>query len=348
MLQRLFCFTAWSSIALFCAGALLAQDTATISGTVSDPSGAFIPDVAVTVTQTDTGVSRTASTDAAGSFILSNLPLGPYRLQAMKMGFEVYVRTGIVLRVGSSPTIALTLKVGDVNERIQVEATTSEVETRNLGVGSVVETQRILDLPLNGRQPTDLITLSGLAVQTGSSPTYTMATGVNISVAGGTSYSVQYNLDGASHLDTYVGTNMPLPFPEALQEFKLATSAQDATQGGGHSGATVDAVTKSGSNSFHGDLFEFFRNYNLNGRDFFSPTADGLKRNQFGGVVGGPIKKDKLFFFLGYEGTMIRQYTQSTIQYVPTPAELTGNFGPYIAAGCPGAAGIAASPIVHG
>jgi hypothetical protein len=348
MLQRLFSFTAWSVIVLFGAGMLLAQDTATISGTVSDPSGAFIPDVAVTVTQTGTGVSRTGTTDAAGSFILSNLPLGPYRLQAMKMGFEVYVRTGIVLQVGSSPTIPVTLKVGDVNEQIQVEATTSEVATRNLGVGSVVETQRILDLPLNGRQPTDLITLSGLAVQTGSSPTYTMATGVNISVAGGTSYSVQYNLDGASHLDTYVGTNMPLPFPEALQEFKLATSAQDATQGGGHSGATVDAVTRSGSNSFHGDVFEFFRNYNLNGRDFFSPVADGLKRNQFGGVIGGPIKKDKLFFFLGYEGTMIRQYTQSTIQYVPTAAELTGNFGLFIAAGCPGAAGIAASPIVHG
>ncbi|MGB6945055.1 MAG: carboxypeptidase-like regulatory domain-containing protein [Bryobacteraceae bacterium] len=187
MLRRLFSFTKWSSIALFCVLALLAQDTATISGTVSDPSGALVQGVNVTVTQTDTGVSRTASTDAAGSFILSNLPLGPYRLQAMKMGFEVYVRTGIVLRVGSSPTIALTLKVGDVNERIQVEATTSEVETRNLGVGSVVETQRILDLPLNGRQPTDLITLSGLAVQTGSSPTYTMATGVNISVAGATS-----------------------------------------------------------------------------------------------------------------------------------------------------------------
>jgi Carboxypeptidase regulatory-like domain len=348
MLRRLFSFTTGSLIAAFNVCMLLAQDTATISGTVSDSSGALIQGVDVIVTQTNTGGSRTAATNATGSFILSNLPLGPYRLQAMKTGFEVYVQTGIVLQVGSSLSIPVTLKVGNVDERIQVEASTSEVETRSLGVGSVVETQRILDLPLNGRQPTDLITLSGLAVQTGSSPTYTMATGVNISVAGGTSYSVQYNLDGASHLDTYVGTNMPLPFPEALQEFKLATSAQDATQGGGHSGATVDAVTKSGSNSFHGDVFEFFRNYDLNGRDFFSPGADGLKRNQFGGVIGGPIKKDKLFFFLGYEGTMIRQFTQSTIQYVPTAAELTGNFGPYIAAGCPGAAGVAASPIVHG
>jgi len=310
-------------------------------------SGAVVDGVEVTVTQTDTGVTRTTTTDATGSYTLANLPLGPYRLRASKAGFEVYVQTGIVLQVGSSPTIPVSLRLGDVNQQISVEAATTAVETRNIGVGTVIETQRILDLPLNGRQPTDLITLSGLAVQTGTSPEYTMATGVNISVAGGTSYSVQYNLDGASHLDTYVGTNMPLPFPDALQEFKLVTSSQDATQGGGHSGATVDAVTKSGSNTFHGDAFEYLRNSDLNGRDFFAPVADGLKRNQFGGVIGGPIKKDKLFFFLGYEGTLIRQFNQSTIEYVPTPAELTGNFAPYISAGCPGAAGIAASPVVH-
>jgi hypothetical protein len=328
--------------------ALRAQNTATISGTISDPSGALVEGVEVTVTQTDTDTQRTTTTDASGSYIIPNLPLGPYRLRASKMGFEVYVQTGILLQVGSSPTIPVTLKVGDVNEQIQVEAATSVVETRDMGVGTVIETQRILDLPLNGRQPTDLITLSGLAVQTASSPQYTMSTGVNISVAGGTDYSVQYNLDGASHLDTYVGTNMPLPFPDALQEFRLVTSSQDANQGGGHSGATVDAVTKSGSNAFHGDAFEFFRNTDLNGRDFFAPVGDGLKRNQFGGVIGGPVKKDKFFFFAGYEGTRIRQYTQSTISYVPTPAELTGNFGPYISAGCPGSAGIANSPVVHG
>ena len=148
MLQRFFQFCTCTVIVAMSVAVLLAQDTATISGTVSDPSGGFVQGVEVTVTQTDTGVSRTATTDAAGSFILSNLPLGPYRLQAMKTGFEVFVQTGIVLQVGSSPTIPVTLKVGDVSERIQVEATTSEVETRNLGVGNVVETQRILDLPL--------------------------------------------------------------------------------------------------------------------------------------------------------------------------------------------------------
>jgi hypothetical protein len=324
------------------------QATARIHGVVQDQSSAVVPNATVKVTQTETGISRTTVTETEGGYVFANLPLGTYRLEVQKEGFANALQTGIILQVDSDPSLPITLRPGATNETITVEATPSQVETSSVGVGSIVETQRILDLPLNGRQPTDLITLSGLAVQTGSSPTYTMATGVNISVAGGTSYSVQYNLDGASHLDTYVGTNMPLPFPEALQEFKLVTSAQDATQGGGHSGATVDAVTKSGSNSFHGDAFEFFRNYDLNGRDFFSPVADGLKRNQFGGVIGGPIKKDKFFFFLGYEGTMIRQYTQSTIQYVPTAAELTGNFGPYIAAGCPGAAGIAASPIVHG
>lgn len=327
--------------------AVMAQDTGTISGTVSDASGALVQGAEVTVTQTDTDTQRTATTDASGSFIIPNLPLGPYRLRASKTGFGIYVQTGIVLQVGSSPTIPVTLKVGDVTEQIQVEAATTAVETRELGVGTVIENQRILDLPLNGRQPTDLITLSGLAIQTNSSPSYTMATGVNISVAGGTDYSVQYNLDGASHLDTYVGTNMPLPFPDALQEFKLVTSSQDANQGGGHSGATVDAVTKSGSNSFHGDAFEFFRNTDLNGRDFFAPVGDGLKRNQFGGVIGGPVKKDKLFFFGGYEGTYTRQNVQSTISYVPTAAELTGNFGPYIAAGCPGSVGIAKSPVIH-
>jgi hypothetical protein len=330
---------------LACIG-VYGQAVSLISGTVKDSSGAVIPGVELTATQTETGVKRTATADATGSFIIPNLPLGPYRLEAAKTGFRSYAQTGIVLQVGAEPEIPIVLGVGDVSAVVEVQANAVQVDTRNIGVGTVIETQRILDLPLNGRQPTDLITLSGLAVQTATSPAYTMSTGVNISVAGGTSYSVQYNLDGASHLDTYVGTNMPLPFPDALQEFRLTTSSQDAS-GGGHSGASVDAVTKSGSNSFHGDAFEFFRNSALNARDFFAPRADGLKRNQFGGVFGGPIKKDKLFFFVGYQGTFTRQNNQSTISYVPTAAELTGDFGPFIAAGCPGAAGIANSPIVR-
>lgn len=311
------------------------QATAQIHGTVQDTSGAAVAGAQVKATQTDTGITRTAASDADGSFLLTALPLGPYRIEVTKEGFSTQINSDIVLQVGSDPLVSITLKVGATTETVSVEANASQVETTNAGVATtLIETQRILELPLNGRQVTDLVTLSGLSVQTGTSPIYNMATGVNISVAGGTSYSIQYNLDGASHLDTYDGTNMPLPFPDATQEFRLITSTQDAS-GGGHSAAAVNAVTKSGTNEFHGDAFEFFRNAALNGRDFFATQNDGLKRNQFGGVIGGPIKKDKLFFFAGYQGTMIRQNPTSRIEFVPTAAMMTGDFSAAIQNGCP-------------
>src|SRR5579863_2130155 len=240
---------AFVCISLMCCGTVFAQQVAQISGTVTDQSGLAVPDVQISMTQTDTGLKRVASSDSGGFYVVPNLPLGPYSLQATKMGFQTFVRPGVVLQVGTNPEIPISLRVGAVSDQIVVEATTSEVETRTAGVGTtVVDTQRILDLPLNGRQATDLIPLSGLAVTTSAAPpTYTMNTGPNISVAGGMSWSVQYNLDGAPHIDTYVGTSMPLPFPDALQEFRLSTGSQEASSGG-HSGAVVDAVTKSGTN----------------------------------------------------------------------------------------------------
>jgi len=330
-----------------CCVPLFAQERAQISGTVTDQSGAAVPDVEVSVTQNATGLKRSATSDSKGFYIIPDLPLGPYNLQAAKMGFRTFVRPDVVLQVGTNPEIQVSLQVGAVSDQVIVEATTSELETRTAGVGTtVMDTQKILDLPLNGRQATDLIPLAGLAVLTaGTQPTYTMNTGPSISVAGGMSWSVQYNLDGAPHVDTYVGTSMPLPFPDAMQEFRLSTGAQEASSGG-HSGAVVDAVTKSGTNAFHGDLFEFFRNSNLNARDFFAAGSDGLKRNQFGGVLGGRIIKDKLFFFLGYQGTTIRQNLVNQSAYVPTAAELKGDFSQYIAAGCPSAAAVASSPAV--
>lgn len=270
------------------------QAVSQISGAVHDRSGAVIAGAQVTATQTDTDFKRSTVTDDAGNYVLTNLPLGPYRLEASKMGFSNYVQTGIVLQVGTAPEIPLTMSLGQVSESIQVEANVSQVETRSIGVGSVIENQRILDLPLNGRQPTDLITLGGSSVQTGFSAGYGMRTGALISVAGGSIEGVQYNWDGAPNINTLDGSGMPLPFPDALQEFKVATSAQDASNSG-HSGATVDSVTKSGSNAFHGDLFEFVRNYGANARDFFASAPDGLKRNQFGGTAGAPSGKTSCF-----------------------------------------------------
>jgi hypothetical protein len=209
------------------------QATAQIHGTVQDASGSAVPGAQVVATQTDTRIARTVTSGADGGFVITNLPLGPYQLEVSKEGFTKSLQAGIVLDVGSDPAITVALKVGAVNEQVTVEATATQVETRSVGVGTIVEnTQRVLDLPLNGRQPTDLVTLGGAAVVFAVAPTYLMNGASQISVAGGNSFSVQYNLDGASHLDTYEGYNMPLPFPDALQEFRLVTSTQDASGAG--------------------------------------------------------------------------------------------------------------------
>src|SRR3989454_3693805 len=263
-------------ILVLSAGAAWGQATAQISGTVRDSSGAVLPGVEITATQTDTGIARTTITNETGFYVLPSLPLGPYRLEAALAGFRTFVQTGILLQVNSSIAINATLEVGQVAQSIEIQANAAQVETRSSGVGQVIETQRILDLPLNGRNVTDLVTLSGLAVQTATSRGFGMRTGVLISVAGGTTDGVQYSLDGAPHINPFDGSGMPLPFPDALQEFRLSTSSQDASNGM-HSGAAVSAETKSGTNEFHGYLFEFVRNNKLNAPDPFATKHDVLK-----------------------------------------------------------------------
>jgi hypothetical protein len=313
--------------------AVFGQAVSQITGTAKDPSGAAVPGVQITATQTDTGITRTTTTDGAGNYILPNLPLGPYKLEATKMGFQNFVQTGIQLQVDSAANIPITLAVGDVTQTVEVEANASQVETEKLGVGTVMESQRVLDLPLNGRIATDLIALTPGSVQAANSPSYGMNTGVQISIAGGQTYGVFYGLDGASHMNMYDATNMPFPFPDALQEFKVDTSTQGAGAGV-HSGGQVNGVTKSGTNGFHGDGFEFFRNGDLNARNFFSPTQDTLKRNQFGGTIGGPIKKNKIFFFFAYQGTTLRQTPSPSTNYVPTAQMLTGDLSTFESAAC--------------
>ena len=330
----------------FTCAVIFGQAVSQISGTVTDASGAVVPGVQVVATQTDTGAKRTAESDAAGAYLFTNLPVGPYRIEASKSGFRTYAQSGIVLQVNSNPEVPITLNVGQTSETVEVTANAIAVDTRSMGVGSVVENQRILDLPLNGRQPTDLIALAGAAVQTGTSSTFHMQTGIQISVAGGQVYGVGYFLDGGQFNDPYDGTGMPLPFPDALQEFKVETSALTA-QTGIHSGAAVSGVTKSGTNTLHGDAFEFFRNSDLNGKDPFSHTSDHLKRNQYGGVIGGAIKKDKLFFFGGYQGTVIRQTPGNIAAFVPTPAMLNGDFTAYMANHCAGSLTTLGAPFVN-
>src|ERR1051326_1860867 len=322
-------------------GQLRAQATAQISGRVQDTTGAVLPGVEVTATQTDTGIARTTVTNETGSYVLPNLPIGSYRLEGMLPGFRKYAQSGIVLEVNSSPVVNVVLEVGQVAETIEVQANANLVETRNSGIGEVVENARILDLPLNGRNVVELVALAGAAapsqVLTGQSRD-PFAQG-KVSVAGGSNSRLNYTLDGADHNNPFQGSYLSMPFPDAMQEFKVETSALTAKQGTKSSGS-ISLVTKSGTNQFHGDLFEFVRNGIFNARNAFAATRDTLKRNQYGGTIGGPVLKNKLFFFGGYQGTRIRSTPPEIFAYVPTAAMLAGDFRSIASAACQNGRGV--------
>jgi hypothetical protein len=227
----------------------------------------------------------------------------------------------------------IVLQVGGVAETVEVQADVAMVETRSTGVGQVIDNQRVLELPLNGRNLTDLIFSIGAAVSTtgfnGNRNYPTQA----ISVAGGSGGGIAYLLDGADHNDLHNNLNLPLPFPDAMQEFKVETSAVPARYGH-HAAAAVNAVTKSGTNQVHGDGFWFVRNRVFNARNAFAAARDTLKRNQFGGTIGGPIKHNKLFFFGGYQGTTLRSDPQTTFTFVPTADMLRGDFSAAASPAC--------------
>ncbi len=321
-------------------GAALAQSTGELAGRVTDESGAVLPGVTVTATQTDTAFSRTVVTDGEGAWVMPNMPTGPYRLEVSLQGFRSYVQTGILLQVGQTPTLNAELGVGNLEETVSVEAAAPIVDVRSAGVSEVVN--NVHELPLQGRQVTDLIMLAGAAVQTGTSDSRSMQGGVSISVAGGLPFGVAYMLDGATHNNPQNNANLPMPFPDALQEFSVATSGLSA-QNGVHSGASVNAVTRSGTNAFHGNAFEFARDRRFNARDPFALIGadgeradDGLNRNQYGGTLGGPIVRDRLFFFGGYQGTRVKQQPSDEIDYVPTAAMLAGDFTAFASPACQG------------
>jgi hypothetical protein len=326
---------------LLTSGVAWAQATAELAGRVTDESGGVLPGVTVTATQTDTGFTRTAVTDGTGAWVMPNVPTGPYKLEISLQGFRTYQQTGIVLQVGATPTINASLGVGSLEETVSVEAAAPIVDVRSAGISEVVDQERIVELPLQGRQVTDLIVLAGAAVEVGRPNSRSFQGGVNISVAGGLFFGVSYLLDGAIHNDIQASSGLPLPFPDALQEFRVATSGLSA-QNGMHSGASVNAVTKSGTNVLHGNAFEFLRDKRFNATSPFAainPATgkhrdDGLRRNQFGGTIGGPLVKDRLFYFGGYQGTATRQTPADNIAYVPTAAMLAGDFTTFASPAC--------------
>ncbi len=328
--------------ALFIAplGRSQAVAVAEVGGTVSDSSGKVIVGAQVNMIQADTQASHPTVTDGQGHYGIANLPPGAYVLDVKAPGFKEYRQSGIVLEVARSIELNVTMSIGAVTETVEVSANASMVETKDSGIAQVMDQRKVVDLPLNGRNLTQLLTLVGGGTTTpggdlvGSKNIQGSNGSGTFSVGGGQANGTNYLLDGGDNNDNFSNVNLPIPFPDAVQEFSVQTNALQA-QFGLHPGGAVNVVTKSGSNAFHGDLFEFLRNYDLNARtkglvetngSVAQPTRDSLKRNQFGGTAGGKIIRDKLFFFGGYQQTVQRSDPGLNTAHVPTALTSVGNF----------------------
>jgi hypothetical protein len=313
-----------------------AVSIASVTGRVSDSSGALVAGVQVRVTALATNLQYTAVSDANGSYDFPSLPIGAYTLEATAPGFQTYVQTGIKLQVNDAVQINVAMKVGQVSQRVEVQADVTMVQTQQNTISQIMDQQRIVDMPLNGRDPTQLITISGAAVNhsdgtnTGNKSFYTSQ---SIAIAGSAGDTTNYLLDGGDNNDSFTNVNMPFPFPDALAEFSVETSVLPA-RNGLHPGGVVNAVTKSGTNDWHGSFFEFVRNGDVNAINYFAPAQDSLKRNQFGGTFGGRIIRDKLFFFGGIQETIVRQNPSGSSAFIPTQAALNGDFSALDGGGC--------------
>jgi Carboxypeptidase regulatory-like domain len=307
-----------------------AVNNAQIHGVVQDSTGAVVAGAQVKATQTDTGQVHTTVSGSDGAYLLPGLTVGGYTLEVTSAAFSKYVQTGIVLEVGQNVQVNVPLAVGSVSQEVHVSANAAMIETQDTSVSEVIDQKRIVDLPLNGRQATDLIALAGGAAMPPNAASrdvtsHDYVNSVAISVNGGQINGNNYLLDGGDHNDSHSNINMPFPFPDALQEFSVQTSGISSRYGL-HPGSVINAVTKSGTNNFHGSLFEFLRNGDFNARNFFATSQDNLHRNQFGGTAGGPIRKNKIFIFGGYQNTRNRTAPPNTISFVATPAALNGDF----------------------
>src|SRR5262245_9050890 len=309
---------------------LLAQN-ASIQGIVKGPTDARVPGAHVSVTNLDTGFRREATANEVGSYSLPSLPVGRYQIIATAQGFSVEQIPELKLDVGQAARVDFALRPGGVTETVSVTATAALLDTETATVGQVIDNKRIVELPLNGRNYLELARLTaGTAAARGSRPQ-----GEGVFAAGGQhGYQVQVNIDGVDNSGTYSGG--PIGFEaqavkssvDAVGEFRVVTNNLSAEHGI-RMGGQVFVNIKGGTNQLHGTLFEFLRNANLDGTNFFanrngSPKPP-YKQNQFGGTIGGPIKKDRTFFFASYEGTRTR-LGRSFVSTVPVQEVRDGNF----------------------
>jgi hypothetical protein len=315
----------------FLPGAFAQGGNVTITGTVTDASGAIVTGAEVKVTQKNTGATRAATTNSSGQFNFTALPPTTYTVTVQAQGFKQSVQD-VVLLADQIRDLDVHLQIGAATQQVTVEASTVAVNTVSQELSQVIESSRVINLPLNGRNAADLTLLvpgavTAIANNSGTLQGDTKQTpgAEAIAVNGARPDQIGYNLDGANNQDLMSNTNNPFPFPDAIQEFSVQTNSFDA-QYGNNAGAVVNVVTKSGTNQWHGDAFEFVRNGAFNARNYFAPTVDPLKRNQFGVTVGGPIHKNTTFMFFGWQKTIIRSVNNATNAIVPTVDNMNGNF----------------------
>ncbi len=312
--------------------------TVAIGGTVSDPSGAVIPGAKVTVTQKATSLVREDTTNSNGNFSITSLPPATYTVTIQAPGFKQYIQE-VILLADQVRNMSIHLQLGQATDQITVEASSVQVNTVSPVLGQVIEHTRLTDLPLNGRNAAELTLMVPGAISANTSnsgalqgDTKQIPGAEAIAVNGARPDQIGYNLDGANNEDLMSNVNLPFPFPDALQEFSVQTNSFDG-QYGSNAGAVVNVVTKSGTNEWHGDVFEFVRNREFNATNYFADAKDPLKRNQFGGVIGGPIFKNHSFIFFGWQKTLVRSVNNASNATVPIPQNLTGDFTNYLTAG---------------
>jgi hypothetical protein len=329
----------------------LAQGLGTITGTVVDSSGASIPSATVLLTALKTGQIITTQSHADGLFVFPSVAPADYKIDVTAAGFQKYEQSGIVLQADQSLTLNAALQVGSEAQTVSVEANAAQVNTTTGTLSQVIGEQQVNDLPLNGRNAAALTTLvAGVVIapnaQADQGATKTFPGAVTITANGTRVGQTNYLLDGGNNVDEYTNVNAPFPMPDAVQEFSVQTSNYNAEYGQ-NAGGVVNIITRSGGNKYHGDLFEYIRNREFNAANYFSyvngvKTVDPLKRNQFGGTVGGPVSVPGLFnskhsfFFVGYQKTIAHTAsTSATAAILPTAAQLAGNFN-FNSAAAPG------------
>ena len=301
-------------------------NTGTFLGTVTDASQAAVSGVTVRIVRTDQPLQREVITGEDGTFLAPQLPAGVYRVEFDKTGFQRLVRPDISLSAGQSLRVDGMLKVGAVTETVEVDAKVAQVDTATANVGNTIYGTQVQELALNTRSFTQLMTLQpGVNSSQAQQPGFGSNTSVPFSFNGGQTSSNNWTLDGGRNIDTYNGNNLSIVNLDAIAEVRIERNAYSAEYGR-NSGAQVNVITKSGSNDFHGTLFEFFRNDKLDARNFFAASRPKNRYNNFGGTVGGPIVKNKVFFFLSNEYRRIYQNTGVRTGIVPTDAQIAGNF----------------------